>query len=702
MSTMPRRPARSCAPTPPPTGSRRARPAGSPPSTTGRSRGEDVRLTARYFVVACHGLETPKLLLMSEVANSSDQVGRNLMDHSGIGLQFLADEPLWQGRGQIQQGGIFNWRDGPFRARHAAIKHAPSNYVPNTAVAQRLIAAGVMGSELDRRIRDEASRWVDISTVFEMLPSPTNRVQPNPDRQDALGIPMLKVHYDDRRLRQGGAAGGDERLPQLRPRHGRRGDGRRYRLAEPRPPHGQRHHGRRPGQLGGRRRLPHLRPPQPLPRHHRRRPRLRRDQPDADRRGARRSASPTPSRGRSEVVRRLALALLALAGMAGAGSADGAEAPDPALVERGDYVARAGDCTACHTAPEPGSAPFAGGYRHPLADGADRLDQHHAVEDPRHRQLQPRGLRRRRPPGRHCPTARSSTRRCPTPPMPASPTTTSPRSTPTSCSPSHRSTPSPAETTALPFPFDFRPLMIGWNLLLRRQRIHAAGRRERSSSSRGQYLVETLGHCGTCHSPRNVLMGEDRVALPRRRHHRRLDRAQHHLGPGRRHRRLERGRDRRLPPRWLRPGQGASPRGAMAEAVEHSLRHLDRGRPPRHRRLPRDRAADRRPGPRPCRPMAGPRRARSPSPPTRPATARCRPTSPNSTTLDGAILFNGACATCHGVDGAGTPDGTYPVADRQRHRRRDRPGQPRPHHRRRRRPQGRERPRLHADLRRAN
>lgn len=157
--------------------------------------GGDVRLSARYFVIACHGLETPKLLLMSEVANSSDQVGRNLMDHSGIGLQFLADEPVWMGRGQIQQGGIFNWRDGPFRSEHAAIKHAPSNYVPNTAVTQRLLAEGVMGSELDARIRDEAARFVDISTVFEILPSPTNRVEPNPDRKDAIGIPMLRVHY---------------------------------------------------------------------------------------------------------------------------------------------------------------------------------------------------------------------------------------------------------------------------------------------------------------------------------------------------------------------------------------------------------------------------------------------------------------------------------------------------------------------------
>jgi choline dehydrogenase-like flavoprotein len=160
------------------------------------SKGKDVRLTARYFVVAAHGLETPKLLLISEVANSSDQVGRNLMDHSGIGLQYIADEPLWPGRGAVQQGGIFNWRDGSFRARHAAIKHSVTNSVPNAAVTARLLKAGVLGSELDRRIREDASRWVDISTVFEMLPSPTNRVEPNLSRQDALGIPMLRVHYE--------------------------------------------------------------------------------------------------------------------------------------------------------------------------------------------------------------------------------------------------------------------------------------------------------------------------------------------------------------------------------------------------------------------------------------------------------------------------------------------------------------------------
>jgi choline dehydrogenase-like flavoprotein len=160
------------------------------------SKGDDIRLTARYFVIAAHGLETPKLLLISDVANSSDQVGRNLMDHSGIGMHFLADEPVWSGRGAVQQGGIFNRRDGEHRRDYAAIKHALANGVPNPAVAERLINQGVLGPELDRRIRDEASRLVEVSTVFEMLPHANNRVQPHPTRRDALGIPTLTVNYD--------------------------------------------------------------------------------------------------------------------------------------------------------------------------------------------------------------------------------------------------------------------------------------------------------------------------------------------------------------------------------------------------------------------------------------------------------------------------------------------------------------------------
>lgn len=160
------------------------------------SSGADVRLTAKAFIVAANGIETPKLLLFSDVANSNDLVGRHLMDHSGISLIFTADEPLWPGRGQVQQGAIFKWRDGDWRGQHSAIKHAPHNNVPNRDVAEMLIKQGVVGPELDEQIRHLSARWVVIESMFETLPRATNRVTLSTTKKDALGIPTLSFNYD--------------------------------------------------------------------------------------------------------------------------------------------------------------------------------------------------------------------------------------------------------------------------------------------------------------------------------------------------------------------------------------------------------------------------------------------------------------------------------------------------------------------------
>lgn len=158
--------------------------------------GSDHRITARYFIVAAHAFETPKLLLMSDVANSSDQVGRNLMDHTGMGMFYLADEPLWPGRGAQQQGGFANFRDGPHRMHHSAFRHQSSTWVPNYSVAENLISQGIFGKELDRRIRHDAARWVEVVTYLEELPNPANTVRPHATRRDGLGLPTLTVNYN--------------------------------------------------------------------------------------------------------------------------------------------------------------------------------------------------------------------------------------------------------------------------------------------------------------------------------------------------------------------------------------------------------------------------------------------------------------------------------------------------------------------------
>ncbi len=71
----------------------------------------------------------------------------------------------------------------------------------------------------------------------------------------------------------------------------------------------------------------------------------------------------------------------------------------------------------------------------------------------------------------------------------------------------------PAVTAAPPdnrmtFPFNIRPLMAGWNLLFHRPGQLQAEPVQSPQWNRGRYLVEGLGHCGACHTPRNPLGAE--------------------------------------------------------------------------------------------------------------------------------------------------------------------------------------------------
>ncbi|MGH6702053.1 MAG: molybdopterin cofactor-binding domain-containing protein [Bradyrhizobium sp.] len=60
----------------------------------------------------------------------------------------------------------------------------------------------------------------------------------------------------------------------------------------------------------------------------------------------------------------------------------------------------------------------------------------------------------------------------------------------------------------LAFPFNWRPLLAGWNALFHRAGPFEAHAAQSAAWNRGAYLVEGLGHCGACHSPRNALGAE--------------------------------------------------------------------------------------------------------------------------------------------------------------------------------------------------
>jgi nicotinate dehydrogenase subunit B len=75
-------------------------------------------------------------------------------------------------------------------------------------------------------------------------------------------------------------------------------------------------------------------------------------------------------------------------------------------------------------------------------------------------------------------------------------------------------TPVRADTpaNALAFPFNQRPLMAGWNALFHTPQPFRPDASKSEVWNRGAYLVEGLGHCGACHSPRNELGAEKQNA----------------------------------------------------------------------------------------------------------------------------------------------------------------------------------------------
>ncbi|WP_291645989.1 molybdopterin cofactor-binding domain-containing protein [Bosea sp. (in: a-proteobacteria)] len=58
------------------------------------------------------------------------------------------------------------------------------------------------------------------------------------------------------------------------------------------------------------------------------------------------------------------------------------------------------------------------------------------------------------------------------------------------------------------FPVNLRPLLAGWNLLFRPQGELKPEPARSDEWNRGRYLVDGLGHCGACHTPRNALGAE--------------------------------------------------------------------------------------------------------------------------------------------------------------------------------------------------
>jgi len=162
---------------------------------------------ARIFVLAAGAIESAKILLNSRtdalpagLANSSGEVGRNLMDHLQGQVTATAPVPVYPFRGPPTTSGIDNFRDGPFRKTHSAFRMSIGNdgwglVEGPYATLKRIVGQEkLIGTALRERVKRELTSQMRISYSTETLPRAQNNVTLS-DKTDALGIPRPMIHF---------------------------------------------------------------------------------------------------------------------------------------------------------------------------------------------------------------------------------------------------------------------------------------------------------------------------------------------------------------------------------------------------------------------------------------------------------------------------------------------------------------------------
>ena len=191
----------------------------SVPATPGQT-GEG-RAMGTIYVLAAHAVENAKILLHSArisgrpIANSSDQVGRNLMDHPvylAWGL-LPPDAPAYGYRGPISTSGIETLRHGPFRRDRAAWRIELGNAAWNWPVGDPYVTGldyiygtdngaanprrAVHGNkDYVRVLNDILTRQFRIGFLVEQDAEARNRVRLSTREVDNLGIPRPLITYD--------------------------------------------------------------------------------------------------------------------------------------------------------------------------------------------------------------------------------------------------------------------------------------------------------------------------------------------------------------------------------------------------------------------------------------------------------------------------------------------------------------------------
>jgi mono/diheme cytochrome c family protein len=175
------------------------------------------------------------------------------------------------------------------------------------------------------------------------------------------------------------------------------------------------------------------------------------------------------------------------------------ELKSASLVERGEYLTRAADCAACHTAK--GGEPYAGGRAFVLPFGTMYSTNITPDKDTGIGDYTDADFLN----ALHKGVGRGNVKLYPAMPYAsytymADADALAIKAYLFSLKPLH----APAPPNTLMFPFNQRSLMSIWSVMFNPDKRYEPNVERDAVWNRGAYLVEAMGHCGECHTPRNL------------------------------------------------------------------------------------------------------------------------------------------------------------------------------------------------------
>lgn len=180
------------------------------------------RARGAIYVLAGGAIENSTLALASGLCQSSQELGRNLMDHPYMMAWGLARDPIGAFRGPGSTAGIECFRDGTFRDQKAAFRLELGNSgwdfaagAPYSDVKRLVEQDNLFGPELRRKLYHDVQRQVRIGVLVEQVPHASNFVTIDPAYRDAMGEFRPVISYDISDYSRAGLALGHDACMQV-------------------------------------------------------------------------------------------------------------------------------------------------------------------------------------------------------------------------------------------------------------------------------------------------------------------------------------------------------------------------------------------------------------------------------------------------------------------------------------------------------